>query len=111
METRRQRRNHGIKSPAPFLEFVMKLIRHLLATANDPILSVLRLSLGVIFIAHGTQKVLGLFGGPGLSGTMTYFTRVMHIPAPFAFAAIIAEFVGGITLILGLASRVAALAI
>src|SRR5439155_15892193 len=43
--------------------------------------------------------------------TMGFFTNVMHIPAPLAFAAIMAEFAGGITLILGFASRLAALAI
>jgi putative oxidoreductase len=89
----------------------VRLFKQLIATPNDPILSVLRLTLGVIFIAHGAQKTLGLFGGSGFSGSMTYFTTVMHIPAPLAFAAIMAEFVGGIALILGLASRVAALAI
>jgi putative oxidoreductase len=36
--------------------------------------------------------MLGWFGGYGFSGTMNFFTQMMHIPAPFAFLAICAEF-------------------
>ena len=64
--------------------------------------------LGVIFFAHGAQKMLGWFGGNGFNGTMGFFTRVMHIPAVFAFLAIAAEFLGGLGLIFGLFTRVAA---
>jgi putative oxidoreductase len=89
----------------------MNLIKKIVVTPNDYVLTVLRLVLGVIFLAHGAQKTLGHFGGYGFSGTMGFFTSVMHIPAPFAFAAIMAEFVGGIFLILGLLSRIGAFAI
>lgn len=89
----------------------MNTLKKLVGTPNDPLLTVLRLTLGVIFFAHGAQKTLGLFGGYGFSGTMGFFTNVMHIPAPLAFAAIMAEFLGGIALVLGLASRLAALSI
>src|SRR4029077_7688250 len=51
------------------------------------------------------------FGGYGFSGTMGFFTGVMHIPAVFAFLAITAEFFGGLGLILGLFTRVAAFGI
>jgi putative oxidoreductase len=83
----------------------------LLATSNDLILTVIRLVLGVVFFAHGAQKMLGWFGGYGFHGTMGFFTQQMGIPAPFAFLAICAEFFGGLGLILGLLSRVAALGI
>jgi len=89
----------------------MNPVRKLFVTPNDPLLTVLRLTLGIIFLAHGAQKTLGLFGGYGFSGTMNFFTTAMHIPAPLAFAAIMAEFAGGIALILGLASRLAALSV
>jgi putative oxidoreductase len=89
----------------------MNALKKLVATPNDPLLTALRLTLGIIFLAHGAQKTLGLFGGYGFSGTMHFFTNVMHIPAPLAFVAIMAEFAGGIALILGLASRLAALSI
>ena len=73
--------------------------------------TILRLVLGMVFFAHGAQKMLGWFGGNGFSGTMGFFTQQMHIPAPFAFLAIAAEFFGGIGLIIGLLSRIAAFGI
>jgi len=87
------------------------MFKKLMSTTNDGALTILRLMLGVVFFAHGAQKMLGWFGGYGLSGTMHFFTDVMHIPAPFAFLAIAAEFFGGIGLILGLLTRVAAFGI
>ena len=71
----------------------------------------MRLTLGVVFFAHGAQKMLGWFGGYGFRGTMGFFTQQMHIPAPLAFLAICAEFFGGLGLILGLLSRIAAFGI
>ena len=87
------------------------MLRKLTATDNDAAIAILRLVLGVIFFAHGAQKMLGWFGGYGFSGTMGFFTGVMHIPALFAFLAIVAEFFGGLGLILGLLTRVAAFGI
>jgi putative oxidoreductase len=87
------------------------MFRKLLATSNDGTLTILRLALGVVFFAHGAQKALGWFGGYGFSGTMGFFTNMMHIPAVFAFLAICAEFLGGIGLILGALGRVAAFGI
>jgi putative oxidoreductase len=87
------------------------MFRKLLTTSNDWTLSLLRLVMGLIFFAHGAQKMLGWFGGYGFSGTMGFFTNMMHIPAPFAFLAICAEFLGGIGLILGALSRIAAFGI
>jgi len=86
-------------------------MRKLLATPNDPMLTLLRVVMGIIFFAHGAQKALGWFGGYGFSGTMQFFTQMMHIPAPFAFLAIMAEFLGGIGLILGALGRIAAFGI
>ena len=86
-------------------------MKKLLITSNDGVLTLLRLVLGAVFFLHGAQKVLGWFGGFGFSGTMHMFTGMMHIPAPFAFLAIMAEFLGGIGLIVGLLARVAAFGI
>lgn len=86
-------------------------MRKLLATPNDRTLTILRLVLGVVFFAHGAQKVLGWFGGYGFTATMGFFTHMMHIPALFAFLAIMAEFLGGLGLIVGLLGRVAAFGI
>ena len=83
----------------------------LLATGNDLAAAVLRLVLGVVFFAHGAQKMLGWFGGYGFSGTMGFFTSQLHIPALFGFLAIVAEFFGGLGLILGFLTRIAAFGI
>jgi putative oxidoreductase len=87
------------------------MFRKLINTTGDPVIAILRLTLGVVFFAHGAQKTLGWFGGYGFSGTMGFFTNAMHIPAPLAFLAICAEFLGGIGLIVGLFSRMAAFGI
>jgi putative oxidoreductase len=87
------------------------MTRKLIATDNDAATTVLRLVLGIVFFAHGAQKMLGWFGGYGFTGTMGFFTGMMHIPAVFAFLAIAAEFFGGLGLIFGLFTRVAAFGI
>jgi len=87
------------------------MLRRLLATDDSTAAAILRLVLGVVFFAHGAQKMLGWFGGYGFSGTMGYFTGTMHIPAPLAFLAISAEFFGGLGLILGFLTRIAAFGI
>jgi len=87
------------------------MIRKLFATDNSTATAILRLVLGVVFFAHGAQKMLGWFGGFGFSGTMGFFTGAMHIPAPLAFLAIAAEFFGGLGLILGFLTRIAAFGI
>ena len=86
------------------------MLRKLLRTNNDFVLTVVRLVLGVVFFAHGAQKMLGWFGGYGFSATMGFFEH-SGIPAVFAFLAIAAEFFGGLGLLLGLLSRVAAFGI
>src|SRR5258708_33615430 len=87
------------------------MFRKLIATDKDIATTVLRLVLGLVFFAHGAQKMLGWFGGYGFTGTMGFFTGVMHIPAPFAFLAIAAEFFCGLGLVFRLLPRGAAFCI
>ena len=87
------------------------MVRRLIGTDSDTATTILRLVLGVVFFAHGAQKMLGWFGGYGFTGTMGFFTGVMHIPALFAFLAIAAEFFGGQGLIFGFLTRIAAFGI
>jgi putative oxidoreductase len=87
------------------------MLRKLFVTDDDIATTILRLVLGVVFFAHGAQKMLGWFGGFGFTGTMGFFTNMMHIPAPLAFLAIVAEFFGGLGLILGFLTRIAAFGI
>ncbi len=73
-------------------------------------LLILRLAVGSIMFVHGAQKLLGWFDGPGLAGFMGWMAS-MHVPAPAAWLALIAEFFGGLGLILGILPRLAALGI
>ena len=54
------------------------MIIKLFATDDSIATAILRLMLGVVFFAHGAQKMLGWFGGFGFSGTMGFFTGTMH---------------------------------
>ena len=80
-----------------------KLIR----TSNDWTLTILRLAAGIMIFPHGLQKTFGWFGGAGFSAQMAGFERG-HIPAVFAFIAIMAEFLGGLGLLFGALTRIAA---
>jgi putative oxidoreductase len=75
-------------------------------------LLVLRLVLGVIFVAHGAQKLFGSFGGPGLKGTTGFFEQ-LGIKPPYFMAVLsgLAEFVGGILVAVGFLTPLAAVAL
>lgn len=85
-------------------------MKRLLATSDDVTLTILRLVLGVVFFAHGAQKMLGWFGGYGFHGTLGFFEH-LGMPAPVAFLIICTEFFGGLGLIVGLLTRIPALGI
>lgn len=68
----------------------------------------LRIPLGIIFMAHGAQKLLGLFGGHGLTGTFRIFEDKLGIPPIFTLLAIIAEFGGGFGVLTGFLTRLSA---
>jgi putative oxidoreductase len=87
------------------------MLTKLFKAGDEEALTILRLVLGVIFLAHGAQEMLGRFRGYGFSASMSFFTQQMGIPAPLAFLAIAAEFFGGLGLIVGLLSRIAAFGI
>jgi len=65
-------------------------------------LTALRLCLAAVFLAHGAQKLLGLWGGPGLAGTAK-MVGSLGLPYPYPLAIVLAltECVGGILLIIG----------
>jgi len=69
----------------------------------------LRVLVGIIFAAHGAQKLFGWFGGYGLAGTGEYFGSLgLHPGTLMALLAGAAEFFGGLALVLGLLVRPAA---
>jgi putative oxidoreductase len=70
---------------------------------------VLRVTVGSIFVEHGTQKLFGWFGGHGPDGTGQFFESIGLRPGrPNAIAAGTAEAGGGLMLALGLATPLAA---
>src|SRR5438105_2795635 len=72
----------------------------------------LRLLFGAGIAAHGAQKLFGSFGGYGLKGTGGFFEGIGFRPGvPFAAAAGLSEFGGGMLLILGLLTPVGAAAV
>jgi putative oxidoreductase len=86
------------------------MLRKLTSTSSSWAPVPLRLALGIIFIAHGSQLVFGAWGGPGLSGFASF-------PSPFPFmrpawlwmgAAALSQLIGGILIVLGLFTRLGA---
>jgi putative oxidoreductase len=80
----------------------------LLGTFASKSLLIVRVALGVIFFAHGAQKVFGWFGGPGLRGVIAYFRQALGVPAPLTVLAALIECFGGLAMIVGLLVRPAA---
>ncbi len=75
-------------------------------------LLILRIVLGFVFMAHGSQKLFGWFGGGGLKGTSGMMTHMGLRPAPFwATLAALGEFFGGLLLLLGFLNPIGSLGI
>ena len=75
---------------------------------SDVGLLLIRGIVGLVFVFHGSQKLFGAFGGPGLSGFAGMLAK-MGLPQP-QFQAVLAasaEFFGGLALVIGLGTRVA----
>jgi putative oxidoreductase len=73
---------------------------------------VARTVIGALFVGHGTQKLMGWFGGPGLEGTAGMMKSLeLNPPRRNALAAGLAETVGGTLLVLGLATPLASSAL
>ncbi len=73
----------------------------------------LRIALGVIFLSHGGQKLFGWLGGKGLEGTAGFFAAKLGLTPGILWATLagIAEFGGGLLVLLGLFTRLGALSI
>lgn len=70
-------------------------------TAVNVALLVMRLVAGIIFMAHGSQKVFGAFGGQGLEG-------IVGMLGPVGYLVAIGEFFGGLGMIVGFLVRFSA---
>lgn len=85
-------------------------IKKLISTNTSFASLALRIPAAIIFIAHGAQKLFGLFGGYGLEGTGQWMTSIGLEPGyQLALLAGSTEFFGGIALLIGLLVRPAAL--
>lgn len=70
----------------------------------------LRLCVGAVFLAHGAQKLLGVWGGPGLAGTAAHLTGLGLTPGYLlAILTALAELGGGALLVIGGLTRWVAL--
>jgi len=85
------------------------LVKKVMATDTSLSQLALRIPVGIIFVAHGAQKLFGWFGGYGLEGTGQWMASIGLNPGYLmALLAGSAEFFGGLALILGLLVRPAA---
>lgn len=88
------------------------LLSRILSTDNATAALALRIPVGIIFAAHGAQKLFGWFGGYGLEGTGQFFGSIGLNPGVLmALLAGLAEFLGGVALVFGMAVRPAAAAL
>lgn len=82
------------------------LIKTVLTTRANWGITFLRIAIGVIFAAHGSQKLFGLFGGYGLTGTAQWMESIGLAPGLLmALMSGGAEFFGGLALLFGLLVR------
>ncbi len=89
-----------------------QLVQKITATSDTWGLTALRIPVGIIFAAHGAQKLFGWFGGYGLEGTGGWMASIGLTPGYLmALLAGSAEFFGGLALIAGLLVRPAAAAL
>lgn len=85
------------------------LVKRITNSTADFSTLALRLPVGIIFMAHGGQKLFGWFGGYGLEGTGQWMASIGIEPGVLmAFLAGSAELVGGLFILLGLLTRPAA---
>jgi putative oxidoreductase len=86
------------------------MFRRIIATSASWVPVPIRLGLAAVFIAHGAQKALGSFGGPGINafmGGQTPFT-FMRPAWLWLGAAAFSELLGAVLVLLGLLTRVGA---
>jgi putative oxidoreductase len=81
--------------------------RQLTRTDDTVTALVLRLALGIVMFPHGAQKLLGWFGGRGFFGTIELFHQ-LGFPTVVAVLVTVGEFFGGLGLLVGFLSRIAA---
>ena len=92
--------------------YYIPAVAGLYAGLQSLVLPILRAGLGLILMAHGCQKMLGMFGGMGISGNAALFDRLGYQPGMFWGTLVgCTELFGGALLVIGLFTRPAATAV
>jgi putative oxidoreductase len=73
--------------------------------------TLLRVTLALVLLPHGAQHLLGAFGGYGFSATVAWMSGSLGFPVPLAAGGILLEFFGPLLLLVGIGSRLVALAL
>ena len=88
----------------------MNILKFITKTGDYYHLLIFRVAIGVIFVAHGAQKLFSWFNGGGLEGTGNWMGSIgLHPGYYMAMLAGSAEFFGGVFLIIGLMTRLSSL--
>ncbi|MBX9635242.1 MAG: DoxX family protein [Magnetospirillum sp.] len=90
-----------IAAPQP----IIPVIRPITESLSPFALPLLRITTGLLLVPHGAQKLFGWFGGYGIQATGQFFATKLGLPASLALIAGLIEFVGGLALAAGLATR------
>ena len=83
------------------------------ASSDTAAWTIVRVATGLMLVPHGAQKLFGVFGGHGLTGTAQFFEQSLGLYPGllFAGAAGLTEFFGGLFLAVGLLTRLSAAAV
>lgn len=87
------------------------MFKSILKTDNSISPLFIRLALGAVMFAHGSQKVLGWFGGAGFEKTINIFSTQLHFPFWMTLLLMFTEFFGSLGLMFGFLTRPSALGI
>lgn len=80
------------------------MFKRLLQTDDSLTAFIVRITLALVMLPHGAQKLLGLFGGYGFKATINYFTS-QGTPAILAFLVILTESIGALLILFGFTTR------
>ena len=83
-------------------------LRPLTETLSPLAEPLVRVTVGLLLMPHGAQKLFGWFGGYGVEATGQFFAAKLGLPPALALLAGLIEFFGGLALAIGLATRVVA---
>jgi putative oxidoreductase len=87
------------------------MLTKLLRTGNNKVLTTGRILLGILVVVQGGHGMLGWFAGANPADTLDAFLRLIGLPAPLIWLALLTDFFAGMGLLLGFFTRVDALCV